>query len=102
MQSVGQTGTQSSQPLQSTAMTVCISLRAPAMASTGQTCTHLKQPMQSASLIHATSGSSGMRPRAGSIGWAGRLSRAESACKVSAPPGGHWLMSAAASASAVA
>ncbi len=56
MQSTGQGGMHSSQPLHSAAITVCICFAAPRMASTGQASTHLKQPMHSVSSITATSG----------------------------------------------
>jgi len=56
MQSTGQAGMHSSQPVHSGAMTVCISFAAPVIASTGQAWMHLVQPMQSGSMIRATCG----------------------------------------------
>jgi hypothetical protein len=47
-------GTQSSHPLQSAAMTVCMRLRAPTMASVGQGSMQRAQPMQAGSSIQAT------------------------------------------------
>ena len=47
MQSTGHGAMQSSQPVQSAVMMVCICLRAPMIASTGQGGRHLAQPMQS-------------------------------------------------------
>src|SRR3546814_1010873 len=55
MQSTGQAGTHSSQPVHSGSITTCISFEAPMMASTGQAWMHLVQPMQSASTTSATS-----------------------------------------------
>ena len=55
MQSTGQGGRQSSQPVHSAGSTVCMRLAAPTMASTGQASRHSVQPMHSASSIRATS-----------------------------------------------
>ncbi len=67
MQSTGQGGTQRSQPVQSSAMTVCIRFGAPAIASTGHAWMQSVQPMQCASSMRATcSGCS--TPHAGSSG----------------------------------
>ncbi len=49
MQSTGQGSRHRSQPVHSSAITVCISRAAPTMASTGQAWMHLVQPMHSAS-----------------------------------------------------
>ena len=49
IQSVGQGSTQRSHPVHSAAMTVCIALVAPRMASTGQAWMHLVQPMHMSS-----------------------------------------------------
>ena len=54
MQSTGQGGTHKSQPVQSSAITVCICFAAPTMASTGQACIQSVQPMQALSSITAT------------------------------------------------
>ena len=56
MQSTGQAGTHSSQPVHRASMTTCISLLPPMIASTGQAWMHLVQPMQSASTTTATWG----------------------------------------------
>jgi hypothetical protein len=63
MQSTGQAGTHSSQPVQSGSTTVCMCLEPPTMASTGHAWMHFVQPMQSASTISATCGGFWM-PRA--------------------------------------
>ena len=78
MQSTGQGGRQSSQPVHSAAMTVCMRLRAPTIASTGQASRQRAQPMQAASSIQATTRGAS-RPQAGSSGSAGRPSSAASA-----------------------
>src|SRR5256885_9479222 len=54
MQSTGQTGMHSSQPVQWAAITVCMNLLAPRMASVGQALIHRVQPMHHASSITAT------------------------------------------------
>ena len=54
MQSTGQGGRHSSQPVHQLAITVCINFDAPTIASTGQAWMHFVQPMQSASTITAT------------------------------------------------
>src|SRR3569833_1556712 len=54
MQSTGQGAMQSSQPVHSSATTVCMSLLAPRIASTGQACMQSVQPMQSDSSMTAT------------------------------------------------
>ena len=56
MQSTGQAGMHSSQPVHSGSRTTCMSLLAPTIASTGQAWMHLVQPMQSASTTTATCG----------------------------------------------
>ena len=53
MQSTGQTGMHSSQPVQSGSITVCMSFGAPTMQSTGQALMHSVQPMHQASSITA-------------------------------------------------
>ena len=60
MQSTGQGATHSSQPVQSSAMTVCMRRGAPTMASTGQGGRHLVQPMQRSSSMKATVGAASM------------------------------------------
>ena len=54
MQSTGQGGMHSSQPVHSAGSTVCIRFAAPTIASTGQASMHSVQPMQAASSIRAT------------------------------------------------
>ena len=54
MQSTGQTGMHSSQPVQSASITVCMRLAAPTIASTGQALRHSVQPMHQASSITAS------------------------------------------------
>ena len=56
MQSTGHAGMQSSQPVHSGSITVCMCLLPPMMASTGQAWMHFVQPMQSASMTSATCG----------------------------------------------
>ena len=56
MQSTGQGGMQSMQPMHQGSTTVCMSWDAPTMASTGQASMHSVQPMQRLSSITATSG----------------------------------------------
>ncbi len=60
MQSTGQGAMHSSQPVQSSAITVCITRGAPTMASTGQGGRHLVQPMQRSSSMNATVGAASM------------------------------------------
>ena len=60
MQSTGQGATHSSQPVHSSAMTVCMRRGAPTMASTGQGGRHLVQPMQRSSSMSATVGAASM------------------------------------------
>ena len=54
MQSTGQAGTHSSQPVHWDSITVCMRLAAPTMQSTGQAWMHSVQPMHSASSITAS------------------------------------------------
>ena len=56
MQSTGQGAMHNSQPVQSSAMTVCMRRGAPTMASTGQGGRHFVQPMQRSSSMNATVG----------------------------------------------
>ena len=70
MQSTGQTGMHSSQPVHQSSTTVCMRLLAPTMASVGQALMHSVQPMHQASSMNITrrgpslpwAGSSGMMP----------------------------------------
>lgn len=94
MQSTGHGATHSSHPVHSSATTVCICLRMPMIASTGQGGRHLAHPMQRSSSMSATS-SGPSTPFAGFSGSAGRPVSSASARIVAAPPGGHWLISAA-------
>ena len=75
MQSTGQGATHSSQPVQSSAMTVCMRRGAPTMASTGQGGRHLVQPMQRSSSMNATVGAASMplSRLSGASGAAGEL-----------------------------
>ena len=88
MQSVGQGGKQSSQPVQRDSMTACIHRDAPEIASTGQARMHLVQPIQSASRIRATLSGPGS-PHDRSTGVAGRLRNAARRAAPSSPPGGQ-------------
>ena len=93
MQSTGQGGRQSSQPVHCASMTVCMKRGAPTMASTGQAGRHSAQPMQRSSSITATwRGLVG--PNCGSTGLGSRPSSAASARTVASPPGGQRSMSA--------
>ena len=93
MQSTGQGGRHSSQPVHSAAMMVCICLAAPEMASTGQAWMHRVQPMQVCSSMKATDFGLGV-PWASSSGLGSTPSSSASFLTPSSPPGGHWLMSA--------
>jgi len=93
MQSTGQAGMHSSQPLQSPASTVCMWRLAPRIASTGQGGRQRAQPMQRASSMKATRSGCSM-PFAGFSGRGSRPSSVASASIVRAPPGGHWLIGA--------
>jgi CBS domain-containing protein len=99
MQSTGHTGTHNSQPVQCGSMTVCMRLLPPRMASVGQASRHSVQPMHQFSSMTA----SGARAfdAVGRIQGQGRppVSAARRATP-SAPPGGHWLMSASPAAMA--
>ena len=53
MQSTGQGGTHSAQPMHQSSTTVCMSRAAPTIASTGQASMHSVQPMQRLSSIRA-------------------------------------------------
>ena len=88
MQSTGHGGMHSSQPVHSSAITVCMYLAPPTMASTGQAWMHLVQPMQSASTINATCGAL-CSPRERSKGRAGTPSTWASARAPASPPGGQ-------------
>jgi hypothetical protein len=101
MQSTGQGGRHSSQPEQSAAMTVCIHLRAPTIASVGQASMHFAQPMHAASSIRATRGGASV-PQPGSSGSSGTPSNPASAAMTCRPPGGQRLMAVSPRASACA
>jgi hypothetical protein len=101
MQSTGQGGTQSSQPVHSAAITVCMRFALPTIASTGQACMHFVQPMQIASSMTASVGGASS-PYAGSIGFDARPSSAASASTPPAPPGGQRSISASSPAIAFA
>ena len=88
MQSTGHGSMHSSQPVQWSAITVCMSLAAPTMASTGQALMHKVQPMHSCSRITAiTVGAS--TPNSGFSGITSRFSSVANASTVASPPGGH-------------
>jgi hypothetical protein len=93
MQSTGHGGKHSSHPVHSLAMTVCMHLPAPTIASTGQAWMHLVQPMHTSSSITATIGGASI-PYAGSSDFVTTPSRCASAATPSAPPGGQRSMSA--------
>ncbi len=93
MQSTGQAGMHSSQPVQCSATTVCMNFLAPKMASTGQALMHRVQPMHQASSMRATVSGPSM-PNCGFRGCAGWPVSAAKRCTPSCPPGGHWLMGA--------
>ena len=82
------------------AMTVCMRLRAPMIASVGQSSRQRAQPMQAGSSIHATCGGEQL-PHAGSSGSAGRPSRPASRSITCGPPGGQRFSSVSPRASAV-
>ena len=97
MQSTGQAGMHSSQPVH-WAATVCMALGAPTMQSTGQALMHSVQPMHQSSSI--TASRSGPPRRGGLSARTGRPVQAASRATPSAPPGGHWLMPASPDATA--
>ena len=101
MQSTGQAGTHSSQPVHSISITVCMRLWLPTMQSTGQALMHRVQPMHQASSIQATPRGPS-RPLAALSGRSTWPVNAASRRTPSAPPGGHWLMAAAPAAMACA
>jgi len=101
MQSTGQGGRQSSHPEQSAAITVCIHLRAPTIASVGQASMHFAQPMHSASSIIATRGGVSS-PQSGSSATARTPSSRDSASMTGRPPGGQRLIDASPRATASA
>src|SRR6185312_2175887 len=101
MQSTGQGGMQSSQPVHQSAMTVCINLLAPTIASTGQAWMHLVQPMHTSSSITATRGGVSV-PQAGSSGNTGCPVIRASARTPSSPPGEQRLIAASPRATASA
>jgi hypothetical protein len=101
MQSTGQGATHSSQPVHSLAITVCICLPAPRIASTGQAWMQRVQPMHSGSSMTATvRGLSLAALRVQRLG--SRSSRSASARMAASPPGGQRLMSASPAAMASA
>ncbi len=87
MQSTGQAGMQSSQPVQSCSTTVCIKPFAPTIASTGQGGRHNAQPMHFASSITASI-VSGCATSTFSRGASGPM-RSRSRITSSGPPGGQ-------------
>ena len=101
MQSTGQAGMQSSQPVQCASITVCMRLWMPRIASVGHASRHSVQPMHQASSITA----SGARPFDAERrvdGTPGRPVSADRRATPSAPPGGHWSMPASPCAMACA
>src|SRR5207237_9568153 len=101
MQSTGHAGTHNSHPVQYGSITVCMHLFVPTIASVGQASMHSVQPMHQASSITATARGA-YTPLAGLIGSAERPVRLARRTMPSAPPGGHWLISACPSAIACA
>ena len=99
MQSTGQAGTHSSQPVHSASITVCMRLLPPMMQSTGQAAMHSVQPMHQSSSIQATPRGPSV-PCSGSSGSTGWPVRAASRATPSAPPGGQRLIGAAPAAMA--
>ena len=97
MQSTGQGATQSSQPLQSDAITACMRRGAPTMASTGQAWMQIVQPMQRVSSTSATARGA-CAPHSGSTGVRSRPVSVASAAIVASPPGGQRLIGAPSSA----
>lgn len=93
IQSTGQGATQRSQPVQSDAITVCINLFAPMIASTGQACMHRVHPMQNCSSMTATCKGK-CSPQEASSARAGKSSNSASLAMPSSPPGGQRLMAA--------
>ena len=91
MQSTGQGGRHSAQPVHSAGSTVCIRLGPPAIASTGQASMHSVQPMHQASSTRATA-SGASSPCAGSSATIARPVSRASAAIVAAPPGGQRLI----------
>lgn len=89
MQSTGQTGRHSSQPVQNDATTVCIRLLAPKIASVGQASRHSVHPMHQFSSMTAKVREVST-PCSGLRGSTGRCTTAAMRCTPSAPPGGHW------------
>jgi hypothetical protein len=77
MQSTGQAGMHSSQPVHCDSITVCITFGAPTMQSTGQALMHSVQPMHQASSITARRSGPSV-PRSASSGSAGRPVKAAS------------------------
>jgi hypothetical protein len=101
MQSTGQAAMHSSQPVHCASITVCIAFGPPTMQSTGQAFRHSVQPMHHASSMTA-SRRGASTPLAGFSAKGARPTIAASRATPSAPPGGHWLMSASPAARALA
>jgi hypothetical protein len=93
MQSTGQGATQSSQPVQTAASTVCIRFAAPTIASTGHASMQSVQPMQVASSIRAMV-SRPESPQERSSATAARPVIDASWPTTVSAPGGHRLISA--------
>jgi hypothetical protein len=93
MQSTGQAGTQSAQPLHNDASTPCSRFCAPMIASTGHASMHNVQPMHAPSSIVASCNGPGT-PRDASSGRAARPRSRARAAIVASPPGGQRSMSA--------
>ncbi len=101
MQSTGHGGMHNSQPVQSAAITVCITFAAPAMASTGQACMHSVQPMHHDSSIIATA-AAWVTPHEASSGLGACPNKQARSSITAMPPGGQRLMSAVPAAIAAA
>ncbi len=93
MQSTGQGGRHSSQPVHHAESTVCSRFGAPAIASTGQASRHSAQPMQRDSSMRASRNGPSL-PCAGSSATSGRPVIAASIAMPVAPPGAQRLIAA--------
>ncbi len=93
MQSMGHGGRHKPQPVHRAAITLCMVLAAPTMASVGQAGVHSAQPMHSASTMRATERGIGAGTPAAN-GLAGARNALASSCTVTSPPGGQRFKSA--------
>jgi hypothetical protein len=93
IQSTGQGGTHSAQPVHCSEITVCICLALPKILSTGQASRHSVQPMQLLSSMTANCRGPSV-PKSGLRSSTWRCSCLANRAIPCAPPGGHWLISA--------